>query len=87
MSGVEARSAAKAEQDEFEARYVKARAELERSRMIENGQAGALMFAAMAYGDALEENKLFKSASHAAKLFCIAAAFIIPNLLVIRVLL
>jgi hypothetical protein len=55
--------------------------------LIENGQSGALLFAAMAYGDALEENTLFKTASHLAKLFCIAAAFIIPNLLVIHVLL
>jgi len=87
MSGVEARMAAKVESDYLEERYAAARADLERNRMIENGQSGALLFAAMAYGDALEEYSIFKSASHAAKLFCIAAAFIIPNLLVIRVLL
>ena len=86
MSGVEARIAAKAEQDELDARYARARAEIERSRMIENGQAGALLFAALAYGDALEENKLFSTASHIAKLVCIAAVFIIPNLLVLHVL-
>ncbi|MCK0149788.1 hypothetical protein MWU54_07130 [Marivita sp. S6314] len=87
MSGVEARIAAKAEQDQLDARYAKARAEIERNRLIENGQSGALMFAALAYGDTLENNSLFRTASHAAKLFCIAAAFVIPNLLVISVLL
>lgn len=87
MSGVEARIMAKAEQDQLNARYAQARAEIERSRLIENGQSGALMFAALAYGDALNENTLFQKASHAAKLFCIAAVFIIPNLLVISVLL
>ncbi len=86
MSGVEARIAAKTEQEQLEARYQAARADIERSREVENGQAGALLFAAMAYGDAMEENKLFQTASHAAKLFCIAAAFIIPNLLAIHVL-
>lgn len=86
MSGVEARMAAKEERDYLDQRYAKARAEIERSRQIETGQAAALLYAAYAYGDAMEENSLFKSASHAAKLFCIAAAFIIPNLLVVRVL-
>jgi hypothetical protein len=87
MSGVEARIAARVEQDYLDERYAKARAEIERNRLIENGQSGALLYAAMAYGDALDEFSLFKTASHAAKLFCIAAAFIIPNLLVIHVLL
>lgn len=87
MSGVEARIAARVEQDYLNERYAAARAEIERNRLIENGQSGALLYAAMAYGDALEENSLFKTASHAAKLFCIAAAFIIPNLLIISVLL
>lgn len=87
MSGMDVRVAAKVEQQMLDKRYAEARAEIERNRLIENGQSGALMFAAMAYGDALEENSLFKTASHAAKLFCIAALFIIPNLLVIHVLL
>lgn len=87
MSGVEARIAARVEQDYLDERYAKARAEIERNRLIENGQSGALLYAAMAYGDALDEFSLFNTASHAAKLFCIAAAFIIPNLLVIHVLL
>ncbi|MFP7674047.1 hypothetical protein ACG74X_11905 [Marivita sp. S0852] len=87
MSGVEDRMAAKEEQDQLNARYAEARAEIERNRLIENGQSGAVMYAALAYGDVLEQNSLFRSASHAAKLFCIAAVFIIPNLLVISVLL
>ncbi|MGJ8602753.1 MAG: hypothetical protein ACSHXH_01410 [Marivita sp.] len=87
MSGLDARVAAKMEQQTLDARYAAARADIERSRLIENGQAGALLFAAMAYGDALEENNLFRTASHVAKLVCIAAVFIIPNLLVIHVLL
>jgi predicted NBD/HSP70 family sugar kinase len=87
MSGMDVRVAAKTEQKMLDQRYAEARADLERSRLIENGQSGALLFAAMAYGDALEENTLFRTASHLAKLFCIAAAFVIPNLLVIYVLL
>ena len=87
MSGMEARVAAKTEQSMLDKRYAEARAEIECNRLIENGQSGALFFAALAYGDAMEENKLFQTASHLAKLFCIAAAFIIPNLLVIHVLL
>jgi hypothetical protein len=87
MSGMEVRVAAKTEQKMLDQRYAEARADLERNRLIENGQSGALLFAAMAYGDALEENTLFRTASHWAKLFCIGAAFVIPNLLVIHVLL
>jgi hypothetical protein len=87
MSGMDARMAAKEEQQSLDARYAEARAEIERNRLIENGQSGALLFAAMAYGDAMEENKLFRTASHWAKLVCIAAVCIIPNLLVIHVLL
>jgi len=87
MSGVDARLAAKDEQEYLDARYKQARADLERQRLIENGQSGALLFAAMAYGETLEENSLFRMASHWAKLVCIAAVFVIPNLLVIHVLL
>ncbi|WP_439123302.1 hypothetical protein [Marivita sp.] len=87
MSGMDARVAAKTEQQALEKRYAEARADIERNRLIENGQSGALLYAAMAYGDALEENTLFRTASHWAKLFCIAAVCIIPNLLVIHVLL
>lgn len=87
MSGVEERMAAKDEQAMLNERYLAARADLERSRLIENGQSGALLFAAMAYGDALESNSLFRLASHWAKLFCIAAVFVIPNLLVLYFLL
>lgn len=87
MSGVDARVFAREEQTMLDTRYAEARAEIERNRLIENGQSGALMFAALAYGDALEENSLFRTASHLAKFFCIAAVFIIPNLLVLHVLL
>lgn len=86
MSGVEARIAARVEQDYLNDRYAKARAEIERNRLIENGQSGALLYAAMAYGDVMENNTLFQKASHAAMLFCIAAACIIPNLLLARML-
>lgn len=68
-------------------RYELAKAELVRSKQLEQGQSGALVFAALAYGDALEESKLLRLVSHWAMLFCIAAAFVIPNLLVVRVLL
>lgn len=68
-------------------RYIRSRAQLERSRAIEAGQAGALMFAAVAYDDALKGNSLFAALSHGAKLFCIAAVFVIPNLLVWHALL
>lgn len=86
MSGMEVRVAAKTEQKMLDQRYAEARADLERNRLIESGQSGALLFAAMAYGDALEEYTLFRTASHWAKLFCIGAVFVIPNLLVLHVL-
>ena len=87
MSNVEDRLSSMQENKALDARYKAARAEIEKSRRIEAGQAGALVFAAMAYGDVLEGNALFRAASHWAKLVCIAALFVIPNLLVIRVLL
>ncbi|MDU8909941.1 hypothetical protein [Aestuariicoccus sp. MJ-SS9] len=87
MSSLDDRSLAAEETRALDARYAAARAEIERSRAVEQGQAGALVFAALAYGDALDSNTAFAKASHAAKLFCIAAVFVIPNLLVIRVLL
>ena len=86
MSNVEDRIRSMAEVNELEARYKAARAKIERSRRIEAGQAGALYFAAMAYGDAMEESGGLARATHVAKLICIAALFVIPNLLVIRVL-
>lgn len=86
MSNLEDRKHGMMESAALEARYKAARADIERSRKIENGQAGALMFGALVYQDALETNPLFARAAHAAKLFCIAALFIIPNLLVLRVL-
>lgn len=73
--------------DVLDARYKAAVAELRRGKEIETGQSGAMLFAALAYGDVLENNTLFAKMSHAAKLLCIAALFIIPNLLVWHVLL
>ena len=87
MSNVEARKQSVEEGRALEELYQEARARIEKNRKIEQGQAGALMFAALAYGDAMENNRAFTLASHWAKLFCIAAVFIIPNLLMIRVLL
>lgn len=86
MSNLEDRMYSVEEAREIDARYQRARAQIEKNREIEAGQASALFFASMAYRDTLETNKLFAAASHAAKLFCIAALFIIPNLLVIQVL-
>lgn len=44
------------------------------------GETAALMMAVEAYDEAVSGRRLAKAA-HAAQLFCIAAAFIIPNLL------
>ncbi len=86
MSNVQDRLQSLEEMRELDARYAAARAQIERNREIEAGQAGALMFAALAYQDVLETNSLFAKASHAAKLFCILSACVIPNLLVLHVL-
>lgn len=75
------------EANAIDARYAAAKAEIERHQAIETGQGGALFFAAMAYGDALDESAFLKKASHVAKLICIAALFLFPNLLVWHVLL
>ena len=87
MSNVKDRLQSLEEMRALDARYAAARAQIERNREIEAGQAGALVFAAYAYGDALENNSLFEKASHLAKLFCILSACVIPNLLVLHVLL
>lgn len=87
MSGMEDRVSAKLEKSLLDTRYAAARAELERSRLKQDRNTGLLLFAAMAYGDALESNSVFRKLSHGAQLFCIAAAFVIPNLLVIHLLL
>ncbi|MBV2359286.1 hypothetical protein KUH32_05850 [Thalassococcus sp. CAU 1522] len=87
MSNVDDRLESLEERRKLEDRYASAKAALLRNRRIEEGQAGALVFAALAYGNALEESSAFAKASHLAKLFCIAAALIVPNLLVIHVLL
>ncbi len=86
MSNLEDRMYSVDEARAIDARYRKARAQLEKNARVEAGQGGAMMFAAMAYGEELETNTAFAKASHAAKLVCIAAVFIIPNMLAIRVL-
>ncbi len=87
MSETVGRAVGGVDQESLEKRYHAARARLESSQRIEQGQSGALMFAAMAYGETLESKPMFATMSHLAKLFCIAALFLIPNLLVIYVLL
>ncbi len=87
MSSVEDRVNSVEESRELDQRYAAAKAQVEQRQRVEAGQAGALVFAALAYGDALDGNRLFQLMSHWAKLFCIGAAFLIPNLLVVRVLL
>ncbi len=68
-------------------RYQEARRRIEAGQRREAGQAGALVYAALAYGDSLERASIFGTVTHLSKLFCIAALFVIPNLLVIHVLL
>lgn len=68
-------------------RYATLRKQLVRRERIEKGQGGAAFYAAQAYGSVLEESAMLQKATHAAKLFCIAAVFVVPNLLVIHVLL
>ncbi len=67
-------------------RYRRLRGEIERVQEIETGQAAALHFAAYAYGETLEHTPLMQRATHAAQLFCIAAAGIVPILLFLRIL-
>ncbi|SIS69350.1 hypothetical protein SAMN05421759_102417 [Roseivivax lentus] len=63
-------------------RYEASKAQLERSKQIEAGQASALTYAAFATKTAFDENTLFQKAAHAAKLFNIAAIGIVPILLI-----
>ena len=70
----------------LDARYTAAVADIRASQQIEAGQSGALVYGALAYGEALDSRPLFGKLSHLAKLFCIAAVFAIPNLLVIHFL-
>ncbi len=51
----------------------------------QEGEVVALSMALGAFGETVNGSSLMKRASHAAKLFCIACAFIIPNLLMIVV--
>jgi hypothetical protein len=68
-------------------KYQEAKARIEAKRRARTGEAGGVMVAAFAYGNALEESALLARATHWARLICIAAVCVIPNLLVIRVLL
>lgn len=87
MSTLEDRTSSKPDAEALEARYQASVAHLRKNRMIEQGQAGALVYAALAFKSALETKSFLATASHLAKLFCIAALFVIPNLLVLHVLL
>ncbi|MGY9048964.1 hypothetical protein P775_21385 [Puniceibacterium antarcticum] len=87
MSNLQDRSESVGNSSALRKRYETSRASIESFRRIEAGQSGAMVYAALAYGDVLESSSGFRTMSHLAKLFCIAALFVIPNLLVIHVLL
>ena len=86
MSNTEIRMRSVEESRALESRYRAARAEIERGRRIESGQSGALVYAALALNDTFERSPALSRLSHLAQLFCIAALFIVPNLLAIYVL-
>ncbi|MCE0504312.1 MULTISPECIES: hypothetical protein [unclassified Roseivivax] len=64
-------------------RYSRQKAQLMRHRDIEDGQAGGLAYAAFATKSAFDQSPAFRGLAHAAKLFNIAAAGVIPILLVL----
>ena len=71
---------------EMRERYELNKASLVRHQQIEAGQASALTYAAFATKTAFDQNSLFRSAAHAAKLFNIAAVGIVPILLVLHMM-
>jgi hypothetical protein len=85
MSNLEDRKQSVDEAQAIDARYRKARAQIEKARLVESGQGAALFYVAMAYKDELSERSIYQSAVHASKLFLIACVCIIPNLLMLRV--
>lgn len=87
MSNVEDRLSELETSAELDRRYRAARAEIERKERLRQGEAGALVFAALAYGEEEARGAGLARAAHISKLICIAAVFVIPNLLFIRVVL
>lgn len=71
----------------LDTRYEAAKADILKQQRLRQGEAAGLMVMAMAYGEELDEGKALAKAAHVAKLICIAAVFVIPNLLFIRVVL
>lgn len=59
--------------------------EAEQTRKLAGGHA--VMAGALGYGEGAMGNGVFGKVSHGAKLFCIGFAFLVPSLLVWRVLL
>lgn len=67
--------------------YQAARAEIEAHNTRRKARGYAVMAAALGYGEGAIGNGTFGKVSHAAKLFCIGFAFLVPSLLIWRVLL
>ncbi len=82
MSSLEDRLEALEEQSAFDAKHATALASVQRSQRLKEGEGLAVMHAAMSFGEDALEGPLARVV-HGAKLFCIAALFIIPNALVI----
>ncbi|WP_208353928.1 hypothetical protein [Pseudaestuariivita rosea] len=71
------------EQQRQDAVYEAAMASVRRSQRAREAGGYAVMSAAMGYGESAMGKGWFSKINHAAKLFCIAAAFIIPNALIV----
>ncbi|QBF30281.1 hypothetical protein [Thalassococcus sp. S3] len=69
------------------AEYDRAVDSLNAAKMRKAARGHAVMSAALGYGESAMGDGMFGKISHAAKLFCIAFAFLAPSLLVWRVLL
>ena len=75
------------EKERQEMVYQSALAEIRSDETRKSAGGHAVMAAALGYGEAATGTGTFGKVSHAAKLFCIGFAFLVPSLLVWRVLL
>jgi len=84
MSRIEPDFTAEVSVNPFAERTAEAMASLQAEARKREAQGYAMIGGAMNYGEAAHGTGVFGKVSHGAKLFCIAFAFLAPNLLFIK---
>lgn len=87
MSNMENLDLQLSEKERQNAVYTEALAQKSADDTRRSARGYAVMAAALGYGEGAMGTGIFGKVSHAAKLFCIGFAFLVPSLLIWRVLL